>query len=75
MSDKLDHEILSLVSRMIDTHSQDALLVRRIWSDRQTLVDGLKEMRDWDMTHSEALSIKRVQLLVENLLEDVYEDE
>lgn len=75
MSDKLDHDVLSLISRTIEAHPQDSLLIRRIWSDRQTLVDGLRILRDWDMTSSEALSLKRVQDTIENLLTDVYEDE
>lgn len=74
MSEKLDHEVLNLIARMIDSHSQDALLVRRLWSDRQSLIDGLHEIRDWDMTHSEALGVPRVMALVTALLHDAYEE-
>lgn len=74
LSDRLDNEVLNLIARMLDTHSQDALLVRRLWSDRQALVEGLSEIRNWDMTHSEALGVERVLLIVDGLLHDVYEE-
>lgn len=73
MSEKLDNEVLDFMARIIDSHSQDALLLRRVWSDRQTLVSGLREIQDWDLTHSEALSVDRVQVIVQNLLGSVYE--
>ena len=74
MSEKLDNEVLNLIARMIDTHSQDALLVRRLWSDRQTLVDGMTALRNWDLIHPEALSIKLALDTIDGLLEDVYEE-
>lgn len=73
MSEKLDNKVLNLISRMLDSHSEDALLVRQIWKDRDILLRSLDEISAWDMTHSESLSTSRVQLIIQNTRRDIHE--
>jgi len=75
MSAELDQKIAVLVASLLDTHSEDSLLVRRLWSDRAKLVMAMQEIRDWNQGHDEALSVARLLILAENALMDAGETE
>ena len=40
-------------------------------ADRTILIEALRTIQEWDMGHSEALSVERVQEIVEKALYDV----
>ena len=71
MSEELDRAVLSLVASLIGSRNADAMLVQRIWLDRESLIHVMTTIRDWDMGHSEALSLEVVQREIELELEAV----
>jgi hypothetical protein len=68
MNEALDRETLDLVARLIGNENGDAMLVQHLWHERSALIQALLLIRDWDMGHSEALSIERVQSIVHDAL-------
>lgn len=73
--EELDRETLELVALLIGLdRSADALLVQHIWADRTALVQALILIRDWDLGHSEALGVERVQSIVHDALLSVGEE-
>jgi hypothetical protein len=74
MSEALDREVLETVGRLLEAPSpHSGLLMQRLWSERETLIRWLVEIRDWDAGHSEALSVERVLELVDKALQAVGE--
>jgi hypothetical protein len=68
-SDDLDRAVLDLVSRLLP--SDDALLVQKLWRQRAALMETLQRIHDWDVSHSEALSLGRAMELVDEALQGV----
>lgn len=75
MSDELDNQVLALVANLADEKAgATAALVHRLWKDRRDLVDAALAIRDWDLRHSEARSLTRVDEIVEKVLMTVEEE-
>jgi hypothetical protein len=73
VSEELDNQTLALVSRIMDTHTADAILVQRLWKDRALLTDAVRAIRDWDLLSAEARSLERVDEIVNEALRAVGE--
>jgi len=73
MSEDLDTQTLALVARILDSHPEDALLIRRLWKDRTLLIDAMGHIRDWDMMSAQARSLVLVDKIVATTLEKVEE--
>ena len=73
MSDELDRRVLTLISEMIKFDFGDVDVVQTVWADRERLVRALVKIRDWDYEHSEALSLNRVSLILNEALTEVGE--
>jgi len=73
MSADLDNQTLALVAKILDSHPEDALLIRRLWKDRALLTDSMRTIRDWDMMSAEARSLERVDKIVSEALQDAGE--
>lgn len=74
MSERLDGEVLGLVSELIAAgRGDDVELVRLLWRERGALVSAFRDIRDWDLAHSEALSLERVQEIIRTGLDLVGE--
>lgn len=74
MSDALDLQVLEAVSALIDAECPaEIATVRRLWTERNMLVAALREIRDWDLGHAEALTLSRVIEIAEATLKEAGE--
>lgn len=74
MSDALDNRTLGVMNVLISAGLPDAAKVmQQLWKERTLAVDALVHIRDWDLMHAEALSVKRAQEIAEATLESVGE--
>lgn len=74
VSDALDNRTLGVINEMLsDGRAASVPLVRKLWKDRALLLDAATLIRDWDQTHSEALSVTRVQSVLAEVLREVGE--
>lgn len=74
MSAELDIQVVALLSKIIDTHPEDALLVRKLWKDRQDLLETMRSIHDWDKLSAEARSLDQVDILIEDVFERLAEE-
>lgn len=55
----LDDEVLDAVARLIGVDDASAMLMRTLWAERDRFETALRQIAEWDLTHSEALTAKR----------------
>lgn len=71
MSD-IDTEVLNAISSLIAHQDAEGVqTVRRLWSDRNTLLEALDSIRMWDMTHAEAMTLGRAIAIAEVAIQKV----
>src|SRR5512134_1901470 len=74
VSDPLDERTLGVINEMLsDGRTASVPVVRKLWKDRALLLDAAVLIRDWDYTHAEALSVKRVQSVLAEVLREIGE--
>lgn len=69
--EQIDHEVLEAVSSLVIVDERVARLLQRMWSDRARLLNLVDDIRIWDMTHSEALTVEKVQKMINETFDEL----